>query len=88
MAVELRSVLSAELDLKRSLPATLVFDYPTITALAEYLAKDVLQWEEAVDASSEPQQKEEDLSDLLDRIEGLSDEETDRMYSQGKSQGA
>jgi acyl carrier protein len=85
MAVELRSVLSAELNLTRSLAATLVFDYPTIMALADYLAKDVLQWEEIVETPSEPPQKEEDLADLLDRIEALSDEETDRMYSRGKT---
>jgi NADPH:quinone reductase-like Zn-dependent oxidoreductase/malonyl CoA-acyl carrier protein transacylase/SAM-dependent methyltransferase/acyl carrier protein len=85
MVVEFRSVLSAELDLKRSLPATLVFDYPTIVALAEYLAKDVLQWEETVETLSEPPQKEEDLADLLDRIEGLSDDEADRMYSREKN---
>ena len=88
MAVELRSVLSVELNLKRSLPATLVFDYPTIAALAEYLTKDVLQWEEAVETASGSQQKEEALDDLLDRIEGLSDEEADRIYSREKSQSA
>jgi acyl transferase domain-containing protein/2-polyprenyl-3-methyl-5-hydroxy-6-metoxy-1,4-benzoquinol methylase len=85
MSVEFRSVVSAELNLTRSLPATLVFDYPTITVLAEYLAKDVLNWEAPVDSAPEPPQKEEDLSDLLDRIEGLSDEETDRIYSREKS---
>jgi NADPH:quinone reductase-like Zn-dependent oxidoreductase/acyl carrier protein len=85
MSVEFRSVLSAEFNLTRSLPATLVFDYPTITVLAEYLATDVLKWEETVETPSEPSQKEEDLSDLLDRIEGLSDEETDRIYSREKS---
>ena len=85
MSVEFRSVVSAELNLTRSLPATLVFDYPTIKVLAEYLAKDVLKWEEPVKTPPEPPQKEEDLSDLLDRIEGLSDEETDRIYSREKS---
>ena len=71
-----------------ALPATLVFDYPTIAALAEYLTKDVLQGEEAVETASGSQQKEEALDDLLDRIEGLSDEEADRMYSREKSQSA
>lgn len=37
MAVELRNLLSQRLGLKRSLPATLVFDYPTIQAIADYL---------------------------------------------------
>lgn len=37
MAVELRNALQE--TLKRSLPATLVYDYPTIAGLAEYLLK-------------------------------------------------
>ncbi len=42
MSVELRNVLGAGLALQRALPATLLFDYPTVTAVADYLAKDVL----------------------------------------------
>lgn len=40
MTVELRSRLGA--DLGRSLPSTLAFEYPTVDALARYLARDVL----------------------------------------------
>jgi hypothetical protein len=40
MAVELRNALSALLE--RSLPATLLFDYPTIDGIAHYLAGEVL----------------------------------------------
>lgn len=42
MAVELRNRLGTGLGLKQSLPATLVFDYPTIEAIAGYLAQEVL----------------------------------------------
>ena len=43
MAVELRSLLSTGLGLSsRVLPATLIFDYPTIEAIAHYLSRDVL----------------------------------------------
>jgi SAM-dependent methyltransferase len=37
MAVELRGRLAEGLPLERGLPATLVFDYPSIDAIAEYL---------------------------------------------------
>ena len=81
MAVELRSLLSTELGLARSLPATLVFDYPTIATLTTYLAEEVFMWGKApvpkVETSSE-----DGLAGILDRIEGLSKEEVDRIYNQ------
>jgi acyl transferase domain-containing protein/SAM-dependent methyltransferase len=42
MAVELRNRLATALALSQPLPATLVFDHPSIEALAEYLERDVL----------------------------------------------
>ena len=43
MSVELRNALAG--SLRRSLSATLVFDYPTIESLSHHLAKDVLKLE-------------------------------------------
>ena len=43
MAIELRNRLAEALQLERPLSATLIFDYPTLDALAEYLRQDVLQ---------------------------------------------
>jgi hypothetical protein len=37
MALELRAKLSGGLALPKSLPASLIFDYPTIEAIAAYL---------------------------------------------------
>ena len=42
LAVELRHRLSAALGVERSLPATLLFDYPTIDALAGYIGNKIL----------------------------------------------
>ncbi len=45
MAVELRNLLGSGLGLKKNLPATLLFDYPTLDGLIDYLAREVLGWE-------------------------------------------
>ena len=85
MAVELRSLLSAELGLSRGLPATLVFDYPTIAALTQYLADEVLLWEKPQATPVESSDQQEDLTGILDRIEALSEEEVERIYGQEKA---
>jgi hypothetical protein len=41
MAVQLRNLLDRELALSRPLPATIVFDHPTIDALAAFLAAEL-----------------------------------------------
>ncbi|WP_329101433.1 type I polyketide synthase [Micromonospora sp. NBC_01699] len=51
MAVELRNALSLSVD--RSLPATVLFDYPTVEALADFVAGD-LQPTEAKPAPASP----------------------------------
>jgi polyketide synthase 12/myxalamid-type polyketide synthase MxaB len=42
LAVELRNALSSALGLARRLPATLLFDYPSISALTDYLLANVV----------------------------------------------
>lgn len=79
MAVELRNMLSKSLQLKRNLPATLAFDYPTINALTDFIAQDVLKMT-AKKAESEPAAHQ----DLIKNIENLSDEEVARMLSELK----
>ncbi|HEU4625135.1 MAG TPA: beta-ketoacyl synthase N-terminal-like domain-containing protein [Steroidobacteraceae bacterium] len=44
MAVELRNRLARRLALTRKLTATLIFDYPTVSAIAKHLATDVLRY--------------------------------------------
>jgi SAM-dependent methyltransferase len=53
MAVELRGRLSRSLDLERKLPATLIFDYPTIEAITDFLLREALVIEE-IESPSAP----------------------------------
>jgi NAD(P)-dependent dehydrogenase (short-subunit alcohol dehydrogenase family) len=78
MAVELRNRLSATLALERGLPATLVFDYPTVTAIARYLLVDVLH---VAPPDAAPAATAAGDEDVLSAIEGLSDDAVERMLS-------
>ncbi len=72
MAVELRNVLGQRLALKRSLPATLVFDYPSVQAISDYLLRQVPEFAEGPAA---------DTADFVLDIETLSDEEVERRLA-------
>ena len=74
MAVELRNALSWELELPQALPATLIFDYPNVEAIAEYLASQVLTLDGDLSESRPAEIGPESLS-----IEDLSDEEVERL---------
>jgi acyl carrier protein len=81
MAVELRNLLGTTLALKRPLPVTLVFDYPTVQAISDYLAKEVLHIEDtAPTAAPVPAVKGE--SNVLEAIEDLSDDDVDRKLQE------
>ncbi len=78
MAVELRSRLSGGLGLAQNLPATLIFDYPTIESIAHYLLYDVLALAAGSAAPTEPVASsygEAGPSSTADEIEQMSDEE-------------
>ncbi len=79
MAVELRNALSN--SVKTVLPATLLFDYPTLETLTHYLGEEILNLAyadaEADQTADEPQLSEADS--LLDDLEGLSDEEAEAL---------
>jgi acyl transferase domain-containing protein/SAM-dependent methyltransferase len=86
MAVELRDRLATGLGLTRKLPATLVFDHPSIEDIASYLAGDVLERSSSPSANVPPEttvpassaaaalaqlSEEEAEALLLQRLEGL-----------------
>lgn len=76
LAVELRNTLSSALG--KPLPVTLLFDYPTIESLTEYLLLDVLAAELAAPAEAAATNRG---SSPLDIIEELSDDEVDRLLA-------
>jgi acyl carrier protein len=73
-AVELRNTLATAVG--RALPASLLFDYPSIESLARYLAKDVFGWDEVTESASAPQTAGgAETGQLASRYDDLSDEE-------------
>ena len=82
MAVELRNLIGSGLGLKGGLPATLLFDYPTIESVVDYLLRDVLQWKEVLephgDSAKTPDEETESISDL----EQLSEADAEELLMQ------
>jgi NAD(P)-dependent dehydrogenase (short-subunit alcohol dehydrogenase family) len=86
MAVELRNLIGRGLEVKRSLPATLVFDYPTIGEISHYLLHNVLdlgaQTETTADQPLVVQVGSGTSLDTLSAMENLSDDDVDRLFAQ------
>lgn len=80
MAVELRNRLGETVG--RTLPATLMFDYPTVVALAEYLSRTVLELESPPAGIAQHSHAVPGASAVLDEIENLDDDEIDRLLQE------
>lgn len=76
LAVELRNVLGRAVG--RQLPATLLFDCPTIETLTTYFVRDVFRFETAAD---ETPTAPVDSAALVAAVEDLSDEEAARLLA-------
>lgn len=80
MALEFRNRLGARLE--RSLPATLLWNYPTINALASHLVCDVIG--QPAPSSSEPAADEDSVMPQLDDLVAMSDEDVARALRGGR----
>ena len=79
MAVELRNLLGSGLDLQRRLPATLLFDHPTINALVNYLANDVLEWKAVAEPNGEMSKADQKRATDLAELEALSEQDAEAL---------
>jgi NADPH:quinone reductase-like Zn-dependent oxidoreductase len=81
LAVELRNSLAA--GLSQTLPATLLFEYPTLDALTDFLLG-ALRGETGAGVKDHPARAEAGAAtapDLLGALEGLSADEIDEMFA-------
>ncbi len=77
MAVELRNLLGSRLELARSLPATLVFDYPSVESLANYLMNELFGRE--VDQPPAPAAQNAEHDKKVAELEALSEDEAEAL---------
>ena len=81
MAVELKNRLGATIGVDRPLPATLVFDHPSVSAIGTYLMTDILQLQSPAAPTAAPHPAGTAADDVLSAIEGLSDDAVQQMLS-------
>jgi acyl transferase domain-containing protein/SAM-dependent methyltransferase len=80
MAVQLRNLLESGLGLEESLPATLMFDYPTIASISTFLLSCLSNQAAAVIQSNPAEESETEFSSARAlEIEALSEEEAEAL---------
>jgi acyl transferase domain-containing protein/SAM-dependent methyltransferase len=80
MAIELRNRLASALRLEHPLSATLLFDYPTMDALASHFENDVLGF--SPEEAPEPQPAADILGARAEELEQLADQEIEALLLQ------
>jgi SAM-dependent methyltransferase len=80
MAVELRNKLREGLGLEEKLPATIVFDYPTIEAMSDYIAPKVLGTDDSEPAEMDSIETESEATNSVgQKIMQLTDDELEKL---------
>ena len=79
MAVEMRNALNNAME--QNLPATLLFDYPTIQSLCTFLLETLGMVTAVPPPDAAWNEEQESTDDLLRRIETMEDDEVDRLIN-------
>jgi acyl carrier protein len=79
MAVEMRNALNNAME--QNLPATLLFDYPTIQSLCTFLLETLGMGKAVQSSETAWDEEQESTDDLLRRIETMADDEVDRLIN-------
>ncbi|MGH8240478.1 MAG: acyl carrier protein, partial [Steroidobacteraceae bacterium] len=79
LAVELRNTLGHALA--ASLPATLLFDYPTLDSLTDYLLQELLDATSGSETAGTGVNEGPSADTLVESIETMSDDEVDRLIA-------
>lgn len=85
MTIDLHSRLQAGLGPSYSLPATLIFDYSSVTALSTHLAREILSIETPA-THSQSIENHRGLETVLTEIENLSEEQARALLAESLSQ--
>ncbi|AOX04464.1 hypothetical protein BJP34_22190 [Moorena producens PAL-8-15-08-1] len=80
MAVELKNRLESSLG--HSIPSTVLFDYPTLEALVDYLGEDVLCYQLSVSSDSESQAVEQKADFSAGDLKEMSQDEIANLLAQ------
>ncbi|SCL23245.1 Acyl transferase domain-containing protein [Micromonospora pallida] len=83
MALEFKNRVQATFD--HEMPTTLLFNYPTVDAVVGYLDTVLFGQRQPEPESPPPTDSGDDLEALLDNLEQLSDDEIDRLFTNGST---
>ncbi|MFI6230388.1 SDR family NAD(P)-dependent oxidoreductase [Micromonospora echinospora] len=83
MALEFKNRVQAAFD--HEMPTTLLFNYPTVDAVVGYLDSVLFAQPQPEPQGPPPTEPGDDLEALLDNLEQMSDDEIDRLFTNGST---